>query len=170
MRAVVTRVKNASVVINEQVNGQIGTGFLVLLGVGPNDTEVTADKLADKICNLRVFEDENEKMNLNLEQVGVGQMLGANYHYKYTELAKLSQKANAMYVHRRLFTNETHFLTRPRTDGAVFMKAGYPCIDLWALGGGYYHHPKDNTQSINPDILRAATEWLYWTTIFIADK
>ena len=49
MRAVVTRVKNASVVINEQVNGQIGTGFLVLLGVGPNDTEVTADKLADKI-------------------------------------------------------------------------------------------------------------------------
>ena len=66
MRAVVTRVKNASVVINEQVNGQIGTGFLVLLGVGPNDTEVTADKLADKICNLRVFEDESEKMNLNL--------------------------------------------------------------------------------------------------------
>ena len=75
MRAVVTRVKNASVVINEQVNGQIGTGFLVLLGVGPNDTEVTADKLADKICNLRVFEDENEKMNLNLEQVG-GNLLG----------------------------------------------------------------------------------------------
>ena len=70
MRAVVTRVKNASVVINEQVNGQIGTGFLVLLGVGPNDTEVTADKLADKICNLRVFEDENGKMNLNLEQTG----------------------------------------------------------------------------------------------------
>ena len=70
MRAVVTRVKNASVVINEQVNGQIGTGFLVLLGVGPNDTEATADKLADKICNLRVFEDENDKMNLNLEQVG----------------------------------------------------------------------------------------------------
>lgn len=70
MRAVVTRVKNASVVIGGQVNGQIDTGFLVLLGVGPNDTEATADKLADKICNLRVFEDENGKMNLNLEQVG----------------------------------------------------------------------------------------------------
>ena len=70
MRAVVTRVKNASVVIGGQVNGQIGTGFLVLLGVGPNDTEATADKLAEKICNLRVFEDENDKMNLNLEQVG----------------------------------------------------------------------------------------------------
>ena len=79
MRAVVTRVKNASVVINEQVNGQIGTGFLVLLGVGPNDTEVTADKLADKICNLRVFEDENEKMNLNLEQVGGGMLVVSNF-------------------------------------------------------------------------------------------
>ena len=70
MRAVVTRVHHASVTIDGQVNGQIGQGFLVLLGVGPNDTHDTAVKLADKICNLRVFEDENEKMNLNLEQVG----------------------------------------------------------------------------------------------------
>lgn len=70
MRAVVTRVDRASVTIEGHINGQIGRGFLVLLGVGPNDTEDTARKLADKICNLRVFEDENEKMNLNLEQVG----------------------------------------------------------------------------------------------------
>ena len=70
MRAVVTRVKHASVTIEERVNGRIGRGFLVLLGVGPGDTEETARKLADKICNLRIFEDENEKMNLNLEQVG----------------------------------------------------------------------------------------------------
>lgn len=70
MRAVVTRVDRASVTIGGRVNGQIGVGFLVLLGVGPNDTEDTARKLADKICNLRVFEDENEKMNLNLEQAG----------------------------------------------------------------------------------------------------
>ena len=70
MRAVVTRVKHASVTIDGKVNGQIGEGLLVLLGVGPADTEETADKLADKICNLRVFEDENDKMNLNLEQVG----------------------------------------------------------------------------------------------------
>lgn len=70
MRAVVTRVKNARVEIAGAVSGQIGTGYLVLLGVGPRDTEDTAVKLADKICNLRIFEDENEKMNLNLEQVG----------------------------------------------------------------------------------------------------
>ena len=70
MRAVVTRVKSASVEIGGQVNGKIGQGYLILLGVGPNDTEDTAVKLADKICNLRIFEDENEKMTLNLEQVG----------------------------------------------------------------------------------------------------
>ena len=70
MRAVVTRVRSASVTIDGKVNGAISQGYLVLLGVGPNDTEDTAIKLADKICNLRVFEDENEKMNLNLEQVG----------------------------------------------------------------------------------------------------
>ena len=70
MRAVVTRVAHASVTIDERINGQIGKGFLVLLGVGPNDTLETAGKLAEKICNLRIFEDENGKMNLNLEQVG----------------------------------------------------------------------------------------------------
>ena len=70
MKAVVTRVKSASVEIGGRVNGQIGQGYLILLGVGPNDTGDTAVKLADKICNLRVFEDEDEKMNLNLEQVG----------------------------------------------------------------------------------------------------
>ena len=70
MRAVVTRVRSASVEIDGKINGQIGRGYLILLGVGPNDTEDTAVKLADKICSLRVFEDENGKMNRSLEQVG----------------------------------------------------------------------------------------------------
>ena len=70
MRAVVTRVKNASVVINEKVNGAIDQGLLVLLGVGPNDTEAQAVKLADKVCGLRIFEDENGKMNLSVKDVG----------------------------------------------------------------------------------------------------
>ena len=69
MRAVVTRVASASVTIAGEVGGEIDRGFLVLLGVGPDDTEAQADKLADKIVGLRVFEDENEKMNLNLSAV-----------------------------------------------------------------------------------------------------
>ena len=70
MRAVVTRVSSASVAIGGETVGAIERGYLVLLGVGPDDTEAVADKLAEKICNLRVFEDENGKMNLNLEQAG----------------------------------------------------------------------------------------------------
>lgn len=70
MRAVVTRVSSASVAIGGETAGAIERGYLVLLGVGPNDTEAVCDKLAEKICNLRVFEDENGKMNLNLEQAG----------------------------------------------------------------------------------------------------
>ena len=70
MKAVVTRVASASVEIEGKINGAIDRGFLVLLGVGPNDNEKTAQKMADKICNLRVFEDENGKMNLDLATVG----------------------------------------------------------------------------------------------------
>lgn len=72
MRAGVTRVRSASVEIDGKINGQIGRGYLILLGVGPSDTEDTAVKLADKICNLRIFEDENGKMNRSLEQAGGG--------------------------------------------------------------------------------------------------
>ena len=70
MKAVVTRVTSASVTIGGEVCGQIGRGFLVLLGVGPEDTMAQAEKMADKVCGLRVFEDENGKMNLNLAAVG----------------------------------------------------------------------------------------------------
>ena len=70
MRAVVTRVSSASVSIAGETVGAIEKGYLVLLGVGPQDTEAEADRLAEKICNLRVFGDENGKMNLNLEQAG----------------------------------------------------------------------------------------------------
>ena len=70
MRAVVTRVNSASVAIGGETAGAIDKGFLVLLGVGPQDNEAICDKLAEKICNLRIFEDENGKMNLNLEQAG----------------------------------------------------------------------------------------------------
>ena len=74
MRAVLTRVKSASVAIDGETVGSIGQGFLILLGVGPEDTEETARFLAEKALKLRIFEDENGKMNLGLEQVG-GQVL-----------------------------------------------------------------------------------------------
>ena len=84
MRAVVTRVTSASVTIEGRVNGAIGRGYLVLLGVGPDDTEVVCDKLAEKVCNLRIFEDENGKMNRNLEQVG-GEILVVSQFTLYAD-------------------------------------------------------------------------------------
>ena len=74
MRAVLTRVKSASVTIDGRVAGQIGQGFLILLGVTHEDTEVQAIKLADKLTGLRIFEDEDGKMNQGLESVN-GQIL-----------------------------------------------------------------------------------------------
>lgn len=84
MRAVVTRVSSASVTIDGRVRGQIEKGFLVLLGVGPNDTEAVAVKLADKICHLRVFSDENGKMNLDLAAVG-GKLLVVSQFTLYAD-------------------------------------------------------------------------------------
>ena len=74
MRAVVTRVTHASVTIDGTVRGSIGPGFLILLGVAHGDTAAQAVKLADKICGLRIFEDEAGKMNLGLDAVN-GQLL-----------------------------------------------------------------------------------------------
>ena len=70
MRAVLTRVKYASVTIDGETVGKIGPGFLILLGVGPEDTEEHARVLAEKALGLRIFEDENGKMSLGLDAIG----------------------------------------------------------------------------------------------------
>lgn len=85
MKAVVTRVRSASVTINGTLNGKIEKGFLVLLGVGPEDSEQDAVLLADKVCGCRVFEDENGKMNRNLAAVG-GELLVVSQFTLYADL------------------------------------------------------------------------------------
>ena len=75
MRAVLTRVNHASVTIGGELKGKINKGFLVLLGVHENDTEAEALKIADKINGLRIFEDENGKMNLNAHDAGCSEIL-----------------------------------------------------------------------------------------------
>jgi D-tyrosyl-tRNA(Tyr) deacylase len=74
MRAVVTRVRDASVSIDGQVVGAIDHGLLILLGVAPNDTEAQCKKLCDKVLGLRIFHDDEGKMNRSLAEVG-GQVL-----------------------------------------------------------------------------------------------
>lgn len=70
MKAVIQRVLNAKVTVDNTVTGEIGKGFLVLLGVMNTDTEEEMKLMAKKVAQLRVFEDENEKMNLSLDQIG----------------------------------------------------------------------------------------------------
>lgn len=84
MRAVVTRVKSASVSIGGQITANIKHGFLVLLGVGPEDDETDVNFLAEKICRLRVFADEQGKMNLDLAQTG-GELLVVSQFTLYAD-------------------------------------------------------------------------------------
>ena len=87
MKAVVSRVKSASVRIEGKVNGAIEQGFLVLLGVGPEDTPEICARLAEKVANVRVFSDEAGKMNLSIDQVG-GAFLVVSQFTLYADLKK----------------------------------------------------------------------------------
>ena len=87
MRAVLTRVSSASVTIGGKINGKIGKGFLILLGIGPEDTKKEATKLAEKLLSLRIFTDENDKMNLGLEAVG-GEVLVVSQFTLYGSVRK----------------------------------------------------------------------------------
>lgn len=87
MRAVVQRVKRAEVRVEEQVVGRIGSGFLILLGVGKDDTETAGEALAEKIANLRVFDDAQGKMNRSLLETG-GQALCVSQFTLYGDCRK----------------------------------------------------------------------------------
>ena len=87
MKAVVQRVTHASVKVDDEIKGQTENGFLVLLGVGQNDTEEDADRLVNKIVKLRIFSDENDKINLSLSDVG-GSMLVISQFTLYADCRK----------------------------------------------------------------------------------
>ena len=87
MKAVVTRVDSASVTIDGNINGAIGRGFLILLGVAPGDTPAHCHKLADKILGLRIFEDEEARMNKSLTDIG-GEVLVVSQFTLYGDCHK----------------------------------------------------------------------------------
>ena len=85
MKAVYQRVSHASVTVDGEQIASIGPGVLLLVGVCPEDTEAQAEKLADKVCGLRVFSDEAGKMNLNLEAAG-GELLVVSQFTLYADI------------------------------------------------------------------------------------
>ena len=87
MRAVIQRVKNADVKVDGKTIGEIDRGLLVLLGVGPDDTTKNADELLKKVCNLRIFRDENEKMNLSVKDID-GEILVVSQFTLYADCRK----------------------------------------------------------------------------------
>lgn len=87
MKLVIQRVSEASVSVQENVIGKIQKGFLVLIGVGKEDTEETADKYIRKMLGLRIFEDENGKTNISLKDVG-GQLLLVSQFTLYANCRK----------------------------------------------------------------------------------
>ncbi len=95
MRAVIQRVKESSVSVNNEIIGKIGSGLMVLLGVAETDRVEDADYLAAKIVNLRIFEDENHKMNLSLLDIG-GDMLVVS---QFTLLADCRKGRRPSFVH-----------------------------------------------------------------------
>ena len=103
MRAVVTRVRSASVTVEGRTVGQIGPGFLVLLGVKVGDGEAQAEKLAEKITGLRVFEDETGKMNRGLSDVEGGLLVVSQFtlygncrHGRRPEFLQAAKSAEAI--------------------------------------------------------------------------
>lgn len=87
MKLVIQRVKEASVTVDNQIVGKINEGFLVLIGVGEHDTEEVADKYMKKMLGLRIFEDENGKTNLSLQDVG-GELLMVSQFTLYADCKK----------------------------------------------------------------------------------
>lgn len=87
MRMVIQRVKHASVTVDGEITGKIGQGFLVLLGIGPDDTEEIAEKMADKMMRLRIFSDENDKINRSLSDVD-GELLLVSQFTLYADCRK----------------------------------------------------------------------------------
>lgn len=106
MKLIIQRVTNASVTVENNIVGKIGKGFLVLLGVGPEDTEKEADYLVQKLIKLRVFEDENGKMNMSLKDIE-GELLIVSQFTLYADCtggnrpsftnAAKPEKANELY-------------------------------------------------------------------------
>lgn len=125
MRALVQRVTHAKVTVEGKVTGEIGKGFLIFLGVGKNDTDADAVKLAEKISKLRIFSDENDKINLSLNAVG-GDVLVVSQFTLYADCrqnrpsfinAGQPEEAERLY---ELFAGKVSELTGCKAEKGVF--------------------------------------------------
>lgn len=125
MRLVVQRVSNAKVEVDNRTTGEIEQGFLVLLGVTHTDTKETADFLVKKLCNLRVFEDENEKMNLSIKDVN-GKLLIVSQFTLYADCKKGNRPSFVEAANPEM-ANELYeyFMDECRKEGIIVEKGEF---------------------------------------------
>ena len=143
MRFVLQRVKHASVKVDGELIGSIGRGYMVLMGVSDTDTEEITDKMVDKMCKLRIFEDENGKTNLSLADVG-GELLVISQFTLYADCRKGNRpsfvKAGAPQMAEKLHLPQVTYVAdiqkdgntltvkRMLEDGYMMVKVQTPCL------------------------------------------
>lgn len=117
MRAVVQRVSNSKVTVDDAITGQISKGLLVLLGVTHEDNSTDVDYMIDKILNLRIFEDENQKMNLSLKDIG-GELLVVSQFTLYGDCRK-GRRPSFTNAAKPDMANELYeeFVSRAKAEG-----------------------------------------------------
>lgn len=122
MKLVVQRVSNAKVEVDKKITGQIENGFMVLCGITHDDTKKTADYLAKKLCNLRVFEDENEKMNLSIKDIG-GKLLIISQFTLYADCSS-GNRPSFINAAKPEFANELYeyFIEKCKQEGIAVEK------------------------------------------------
>ena len=119
MRAVVQRVSSSKVVVDKEVTGQINKGLLVLLGVTHEDSSKDVDYIIDKVLNLRIFEDENEKMNLSLKDV-CGELLVVSQFTLYGDCRKCRRPSFSSAARPEVATKlYEEFIEKAKKEGIV---------------------------------------------------
>ena len=124
MKVLVQRVSNASVEVNKKTIGKIDKGFLVFLGITHTDDEKTAEYLVNKLIKLRVFKDENDKMNLSLKDID-GQLLIISQFTLYAETQKSGNRPSFTNAAKPEYANELYeyFITKCKEEG-FYVQAG----------------------------------------------
>ncbi len=117
MKAVIQRVSNASVVVESETVGEIKKGYLILLGVGQNDTKSDAEFLAKKIVGLRIFEDENGKTNLSLNDIS-GDILSVSQFTLYAD-CKHGRRPSFIYSGSPELANELYIYFNEQLEALI---------------------------------------------------
>lgn len=130
MKAVVQRVKSSAVIVDGETIGEIGRGYNVLLGVFPNDTKKDAEILAAKIAKLRVFEDEDEKMNLSIMDIG-GEVLAISQFTLCADIKK-GNRPSFITAAKPEYANELYeyFMEQLRANGIKKVEHGLFGADM----------------------------------------